>query len=402
MHQTDSVNIGVSSADITPPVGVTLVGYTPRISTGVGHPLRAEAIVTRGADGSQWALVTSDVIGYQRPFVNLVRKKIAERTSLRPEAVLLSATHTHSGPATVELRDEALSELDARYNEILATKLADVVVAAETALKPARFEVAWTEARQLASNRRVQGPDGTWTNEWTDPAGRHTGYVDPGVMLVAVRGQDGKCDALLVNFGCHPVVLGHGSLDISADYVGYMKDALEARGVTATAMFAIAGGANINPRICVQTGPELPRAMGKKLADIVSEGVRDLAPIEGEPVLAHQQLWDLVRTRQSKNGKDRPGRRIGDTIETEIQVLRAGELGMIALGGELFSEYAAMLRKVSPLPQTAVISLANDYIGYLPTDEALAQGAYEADHCPADRIENALMETAERSFAGVS
>jgi hypothetical protein len=93
---------------------------------------------------------------------------------------------------------------------------------------------------------------------------------------------------------------------------------------------------------------------------------------------------------------------VGDAIDTEIQVLRAGELALVAVPGELFSEYTGMLRAASPFAQTAIISLANDYIGYLPTDEALTQGAYEAEHAPAEGIEAALMSHAKEAFAAVS
>jgi neutral ceramidase len=387
--------IGIASADITPPVGISMPGYGLRTSTSLGHPLRAEALVVRGAGGS-WALVTSDVIGYQGPYVAGIRQAVAERTSLKPEAILISAIHTHSGPATTGFGAE-IQPIDAEYNASLAGTLADLIVAADAAAEPGHFEVAWTEAGELASNRRVQAADGTWTNEWRDPQGLHSGFVDPAVLLVAVRRDDGRCDGLLVNYGCHPVVLGSKSLAISADYVGYLKDALEASGLTKKAMFALAGGANINPRVCIQVGPEQPKAMGERLAEIVASAARKLRPIAGGAVTSHRQPWELTRVRAA----NWPGGGVGTIIATEIQALRAGDLGLIAIPGELFSEYNAMLRKVSPTPHTVVISLANDYIGYLPTDEAIVQGAYETSHCPTDVLEEALMDAARGVLSGL-
>jgi hypothetical protein len=221
--------------------------------------------------------------------------------------------------------------------------------------------------------------------------------VDPAVLLVAVRRDDGACDGLLVNFGCHPVVLGGKSLAVSADYVGYLKDALEARGLTRTAMFALAGGANINPRICIQIGAKHPKAMGERLAEIVASAAENLQPVASGSVRRRRQDWELVRVRAARW----PGCGIGTTIATEIQALRAGDLGIVAIPGELFSEYNALLRKASPTPHTVVVSLANDYIGYLPTDEALAQGAYEASHSPTDVLEESLMTAARGALAGL-
>jgi len=45
------------------------------------------------------------------------------------------------------------------------------------------------------------------------------------------------------------------------------------------------------------------------------------------------------------------------------------------------------------------VSLANDFVGYLPTDEILDQGAYEADICPCRPIESALTEHTVRVLA---
>ena len=94
-----AIGFGLSTADITPPVGVYLCGYDPRRSTSVGHPLRAEALAC--ADGqSGWVLLTSDVLGYSLAFVNLVRGDIAARLNLSPAAIMITAGHTHSGPNT--------------------------------------------------------------------------------------------------------------------------------------------------------------------------------------------------------------------------------------------------------------------------------------------------------------
>lgn len=401
--QSPGLLIGVAAADITPPVGVTLSGYKPRTSTGVAHPLRAEALVVKGAgknDGG-WALVTSDVIGYQRAYVLQVRAKIAARTGLAPEAILISGTHTHSGPSTVSFGAETVPEIDAAYNEALEEKLADLVAAAAAAAAPGQFEVAWTVAGELASNRRIEQADGTWTNEWQDPEGRHPGYVDPAVLLVGVRRPDGRLDALLVNYGCHPVTLGPSSLDISPDYVGYMKDALEANGAVGTTMFALAGAGNVNPRLCIQVGAEHPKSNGERLAAIVKAALGKLRPVAPGRVAARQEPWTVVRTRDAIKRKDRPGTKTGDAIETEIQAFRAGDLGLVSLPGELFSEFSKMLREASPARHTLVVSLANDYVGYLPTDEAQAQGAYETNMAPADSLEPALMATARKALAAI-
>jgi hypothetical protein len=397
-----ALRIGVAAIDLTPPIGVGLSGYRPRNSDGVGHRLRAEALVCRGAGGA-WALVTSDVIGYGRDYVKIIRQKIARLTGLRPEAIMISGTHTHSGPAVIRFGDEEVSPLDAAYNQKLQGLLVRVAAAAFKAARPGRFEIAWTEAPALGSNRRVRRNNGEWTNEWEDDFGRHPGYFDPTVMLVGVRrpGQAGL-DALLVNYGVHPVVLGPGSLKISADYVGYLKDSLEALGLARTTLFALAGGGNINPRTCIKVGAEFPRKMGEALADLVAHAAARLSPVAGTRVASHREPWTVTRTRQPAKPSSTRGRKVGDDIPTEIQVLRAGDLVFLSTPGELFSEFSRMFREASPFPHTAVVSLANDYIGYLPTDAAQAEGAYETNMAPAAGLQGPIMEHARKAFAAVA
>ena len=395
--------IGLATCDITPPVGATLVGYKPRASTSLAHALRAEALFVKdAASGAAWVLVTSDMIGYPREYVNQVRAKVAQKTDLAPEALLISGTHTHSGPAVTYFGTGTPSDLDTQYLTTLQGRLVDLVAAAMAAAQPGTFEVAWTEAPTLGSNRRIEGPDGKWINEWIDADGKHPGYFDPAVLLVAVRRPGGSLDRLLVNYGCHPVVLGPQSLAISADYVGYMKDALEASGKVASAAFALAGGGNINPRFCIQEGAEHPKAMGQKLAAIVLTALDKLRPVAPGRVVAHQQEWNVVRTRDSMKRKDRPHSQAGDTIPTEIQAFRAGDLGLVSLPGELFSEYAKWLREAAPTRDTLVVSLANDYIGYLPTDQAQAEGAYETNMAPAEALEKSLLAAAAKAFKAIT
>jgi hypothetical protein len=394
-----SLQIGVATIDITPPLGVKLAGYESRKqgATGVSHRLRAEALACKG-DGGAWIMLTSDTIGYPRDLVLRVRQAAGAKTGLPPEAILVSATHTHSGPASMRPYGEGVTPIDLQYKEELEKRLAQLLSDAWNAAAPGAFEAAWTDAPELGSNRRVLRPNGVWENEWKDFEGRHTGYFDPSVLLVAVRRPDGRRDALLVNYGCHPVVLGPSSLRISADYVGYMKDYLEARGAARTAMFALAGGGNINPRICIMVGAEHPRRMGERLGQIVLDAAAKLYPVAAGPVRSGRSEWKLLSRRNWSQGS---GRETGKEITTEVQALRAGDLCFLAVPGELFSEYTAWFREASPLPLTAVVSIANDSVGYLPTDEAVPQGAHEITHSAAEKVQEALLACAREALGKI-
>jgi len=397
---TDSLLIGVATADITPPVGATMAGYKPRTSVALGHPLRAEALACRSGDAG-WILIASDTIGFSRDDVAVIRDKVNRASGVPAEAIMVSSTHTHSGPVTLFGGDRA-TDTDRRYLDSLKETLADLATEAWSAAEPGTFETAVTQAPDLGSNRRVQLDDGSWGNEWQDPDGKHPGYFDPTVALVGVRRPDGRLAALVVGYGCHPVTLGPPSLDISADYPGYMKDALESRDVATVVAFINTGGGNINPRDAITVGAEHPKAMGDALAAIVAAAIDTLQPVGPDPVKYHREPWNIVRTREHAHRKDQPGFRVGDVIPTEVQSLRAGNLVFIGFPGELFSEYQKPLRDTSPVSQTMPVALANDCVAYLVTDEALAQGGYEAGHAPCEGLEGQLMEHARKAFLGVA
>ena len=394
--------IGVASVDITPPIGVKLVGYGSRKtpSVGVGHRLRAEALACEGPGGC-WALVTSDLIGYGREMVLAVRKAAARKTGIPAGAILVSGTHTHSGPSVrAFLKDGEKGPLDRQYAEECEKKLANLVAEAWEGRKPGSFEVAWTDAPDLASNRRIQLADGSWVNEWQDFEGKHPGYFDPTVLLIGVRRPGGRLRALLVNYGCHPVTLGPSSYRISADYPGYLKDYLEAQGVCGTVLFGLAGGGNINPRVCIMVGAEHPRRMGEALGRIVLEAVPKLSPVAAGQVGAGRSEWTFVSQREPRmrqpGAKPEPEKK----VTTELQALRAGDVLFLAIPGELFSEYVALFRDASPVPATAVISLANDSVGYLPVDGAVPQGGHEVRFAAAHNIQETLVAHAKKAMDG--
>ncbi len=397
---SDALLIGVATEDITPPVGATLAGYTPRTSVALAHPLRAEALACKSGDAA-WVLITSDTIGFSREDVADIRQRIHCAAGLEPEAIMISSTHTHSGPITL-FGGDAATDVDREYLASLKETLARLAVAALESVEPGSFETAWTDAAELGSNRRIQLEDGSWGNEWQDPEGKHPGYFDGTVMLVGVRRPDGRLAALVVGYGCHPVTLGPPSLEISADYPGYLKDRLEAAGLAPVTAFINTGGGNINPRDAITAGAEHPKAMGEALADIVTAAAGKLQPVAPGPVRLHREPWTIVRTREHWRKKDEPGCRIGDPIPTEMQALRAGDLVFLGIPGELFSEYQTMLRDASPVSQMMPTSLANDCVAYFSTDEALAQGGYEAKSAPCDGLEGKLMDHARKTLGGIA
>jgi len=63
--------------------------------------------------------------------------------------------------------------------------------------------------------------------------------------------------------------------------------------------------------------------------------------------------------------------------ETLVQALRIGEVGLVGLPGEIFVEIGLAIKQRSPFARTLVGELANDNLGYVPSDRAFDEGSYE-------------------------
>lgn len=394
------MKFGIATVDITPPVGVTLWGYAPRASTWIEHPLRAEALACE-SNGRGWILISADVGGFSLPLTDAIREEVALSTGLPSSAVMVTATHTHSGPHVTDALWCERSEMESAYFVALRERLVAVAGKAWQNRADGEFVHGQATAPDFASNRRAQNPDGTWTNVWSDPEGKNNGYYDPTIDLLGVRRPDGSLDALMVNFGCHPVTYGQKAQGISADYVGYMKDALEAMGVAKTVLFTVSGHANVDPRNCCQTSQDVVRHLGEDLAAIVAQGITDLTPVSGTGVSALHEPWSFQTTwnLEGRMAIYFPHINAGETVATAISCVAAGDCVLLGLPGETVSEYRKKFAARSPFGITLLISLANDFIGYLPTDEIIEQGAYEADICPCHPIEEVLTQQVDAVLA---
>ena len=93
---------GFAKIDITPQVGVPLCGFGPflnRYSIGVRDRLWARAMAVEH-DGRRGVVVSCDLIAVVAEDTQKVREFVRESTGLSDDALMISCSHTHSGPDT--------------------------------------------------------------------------------------------------------------------------------------------------------------------------------------------------------------------------------------------------------------------------------------------------------------
>ena len=407
---------GVAKRDVSPGTSMFLWGYphVPRMSTGIRDPLFATALCLD--DGQRQTLsVSVDVLYVDRPLVNKARQWIGARTGIPPGQIMISATHTHSGPVTCSVLamtgDPVVPAPDPAYLDQL---LQGIVAAACQAFEnrvPA--EVAITSAQI----------EGVGCNRLSPEAAR-----DPEAGLVAIRrAGDKSLLALQLFYAMHPTVLHEDSTLVSSDFPAYTRQAIQQAFPGVEVVYHNGPCGNLSPRYHVkaQTFAEAER-LGGRLGTLVVEALRALrdeqfaaAPsvggdcafvllplrrfpsasvAEGELAAAHETYLRLkregaghgaVRTAEcvvfgaeevvtlAKAQAD--GRLLPVQLshqQAEVQVLWVNDTFLVALPGEYFVEYGLEIKRRASA-HTFVISMANGELqGYITTPEAVG---YEAN-----------------------
>ncbi|WP_047151820.1 neutral/alkaline non-lysosomal ceramidase N-terminal domain-containing protein [Aneurinibacillus tyrosinisolvens] len=408
---------GCYRVDITPEIGTPLGGNVrdDNRSRGIHDPLYANFLYLH--DGKNGILfIGLDLIGIYRSFTQEIKADISKATGISPRNIVMFATHTHSGPDVMKAFKEEYDRLVEEFIDTLHEKLVNGAVKCIGNTWDAAFAVGKGTEDSLSFNRRIFMKDGQLRMNWEglDPAEiDHTaGPIDPDLFVLSVRDQNQRIRALLVNFTLHSAILVGKDWLISRDYIHSLTDNLRAQfGEDVIVLFANGAEGNINHinshDLNQIRGFEEAERIGNKLSNKITEILskleyasevvlgalsetielpRRIITIEQAQValkLLEEVNWRIpslldgvpeeAYAREilvmSKNQEE--------TLSTELQVLEVGETALVSLPGEFFVEFGLDLKKQSPYSPTMIIGMANDYIGYVPTELAFEEGGYE-------------------------
>lgn len=386
--------VGASQVDITPAPGSELSGFAARTqpATGVLDPLFARALYL--SDGSERLLwLHADLIGLERGLVDAFRQWAGARHGLAPAQVMLSATHTHSGPPTIHLQEAGT--YDASYVAWLSTKLQQVATAALA--RPEECQVVRAEGHcDLAIDRRR----------------RSSSHTDPCVAAVGWRRADGTFAAVLTNYAMHGVALGAGNRRVSADVPGQMAQALTRQLPGRPVALATNGAcANLNPPAENVPFSQI-QAWGEQIAGAVVPAIQRAAPEPGAGLRVRARIvplpierlgleeieaaarraldqasafpeWGARYRRAVENWRRTMSRAVrdgtaGDTREVELTAVRIGGALFMGLNAEAFSTFTDQVRSAAG-GAAYTVGYVNGLLGYLPTAAAYDEGGYEVE-----------------------
>lgn len=404
---------GTATVNITPGLGCHLVGYfNDRIAEHIHDELWVKAIVLTDGE-TTLGLLTCDLISVPTAVVNAAKALILERAGVPPENVLISATHTHTGPSVVgTLGTPPMPE----YAKWLPPRLADAFVMAQRRLVPAEFAYAAGDVREEVHNRRWHMRDGSvrMNPGYQNPeALRPAGPTDPQLGLLFFRDLERRPLAVYANLSLHYV--GNTCHTwVSADYFGEFAKALQ-RLAGAEFLVALANGCQGNINNCDFTRPARrpahPYHNQERVGNVAAaEAWKQWNLLREEEFRREVKLGaklamipfkartpdpaQLAAARQLLAGPERPqdnewvyARELALVSEAPaewdipLHALRLGDVALTGLHGEVFVEVGLDIKARSPFPRNLVVGLANGSIGYVATDQALAEGSYETRLC---------------------
>lgn len=422
---------GFAERDISPDIGMERPGgYVKGFHQAFHDPCKARAAVFDDG-GKAVALVGLDALILREPQVAEARRRIAEKTDLAPEAILIGASHSHSsGPtgmvlpgefdhADAAVRDlayEQSSMADPKYLERLVDGIVDAVLQAWSTRGELDVAFGRGEEAGVSFNRRWRMKNGgTFTHpHFGNPdMVEVAGPVDPEVGVVGAWSADGVLRGCVVNFACHATASPPG---ISANWPWAMEKVIRgAFGEDVVVVFLNGNSGDVTqvdnalPFKRLGGDSETLRVGGR----VGAEAVKVLLGLEAHgrtrevAVDFRQRILEiprrkpsperLARSRELAMAKPKEAAAINDWIwskeivlldamiarepvrKVEVQAVQVGPAVFISNPAEYFCEFGLQQKKASRFPFTWPVSLANGCVGYVPTAEAFREtgGGYE-------------------------
>lgn len=390
------LQLGTAKIDITPANPVPLAGFASRSGSGsfaaVKRPLFARIMAFRHIDDdgqrTTTVLVSADLIWWGSERVPALKRRIAEKWTIHEDAILLHATHTHSGPQTSERFSSYLGEPDLAYLDWLDDLIAEGIGKALNDAEPVSAEHG-SGTCAIAINRRER------------TIKRRLALADHELIAIQYRKPDGTVKAVLVHYACHPVISRDN--EVSSEFTGAaMQHVEETIGGGAVAAYLQGTCGDINPgregKVC-KGGDGKVKALGLMFARDVLQVLRaPMKPLKDAPLTARLDMLDLAllplpsreeleagQNEQTAEGEwsrrllEEPGRLLRGTITLELTRLRLGDgMELLGMNGEIVSAYGMFVKKLTNgcmLP----LGYTNGMIGYVPTAAQLEKGGYEPD-----------------------
>lgn len=395
------MNTAFKKIDITPALPVRLSGFGKvRISEKVHDPIHARIFLFQ-QDAKEILWVQFDLCAVDQYLLDLIQKK----TDIPEDQILLSATHTHSGPGgtlsthqgMLKGMDPVFCHHDADYCEWIASSISDAVKQLRQSLAPASLRILQGKIVGLGTDRHDASLE-----------------ADEDVLVLEINTHDKK--ALIIRMACHPTVLNGDNLDMTADFPGAIEPHLTEYDICA---YVNGSCGDMSTRFTRQgQGFDEAARFGKLCADTVKELLaQNTEPVpftmeltkkmftvkarkSDSPEVAYAKLKQFTKDYEALKAKGASETELRlaysfvegaqnnlmassalqgkTTVDVPVSALKLPGITLIFTPVELFSKLSNPLKKHG----LEFIGYTNGYHLYMPDSDAYDKQFYEASSSP--------------------
>lgn len=342
---------GAASAAVSPPAGTYIAGDKQnRTFTGVHDDLYAKAVVIDDGQNAM-AILTIDCIGLMHTDLLSIRKKVAALSDFPAANIVVSSTHTHSGPDVVGIWGPDLQHtgVDSAYMEFLTTTAAEQVVAADRNKVPVQIRTG----------------ESTYGLGWVENICNEE--IDRSVSVIQFTDKDSNPVASLTNFACHPTFMDATYTEVSADYVAGFYQALDSAWGGENLFLQGAIGGWVQPT-SERGNILLALEKGKGLAKVTIQALENAEAESETSVEFRSQSLVLPVTNEGWKQLSAIGtipRKIRDSVETEVAWFRIGPAEFATHPGETAPWFGLETKKLMQGTPKFVLGLSQDALGYI-------------------------------------
>jgi hypothetical protein len=396
------VKIGVGSRIITPTEPAFLGGYLNRMeykSIGINDDLYVNILYLK-TDNCNFLFISYDLLGVDKYYCKKVKKLIHETYNILPENILISAIHTHSAPEGFprNVRKGLFTNMyyvDKNYEKFVIEKTREAVHDSVNSLEEVLAFASKGKSKGLYENRTQKGK-----------------LYDDDIFIIRFENKIRQTIGAIVNFSCHPTVLGEENYYISADFIGYMRKVLS-KYLDNCVVISLNGSAgDVSTRFTrlSQSFQEAKR-IGEELANQFLRSLKESKKIElnnlkrKDIAFKFEKKADLnnadiekqimeLREKIEKLVDNGDKRKIEvqlqvlenihelnkfelKKVEVKISIIDIGELRIVSIPGELFSELGLKIKNCSN-KLTLIAGYSEDYIGYIIPEKEYQESGYES------------------------
>jgi neutral ceramidase len=420
------MKVAAKRVNITPPIGLSIDGNVRADdkSRGVHDDLFCNAVYFCH-EGQEVLFLSFDLLCLMGDQCADIKKRVSKSANIPEDRIMVNTTHTHSGPDTSEIFKSKRHEDAVDYLDKAFSSIAENLKGIKEEAQESEVFCAVTDVNDLSFNRRLIMKDNSIVMNWNkvdpDDVIGTTGPIDPTLTVIQCVSKDtSKTLALMVNFTLHPAILVGKDWLYSRDYIHYLTVKLQEHfGDETVVWFSNGAEGNINhldyKNPDQNRGFEEAERIGKKLADYTMEALANkrrlpdhiknavaiiqlpCRKISEEDVKNAKALWEacggVIPSLLDGVPDEIYAREIltlaeqnRSFIETTIQAVLLGDVLFVTFPGEVFVEFALEVKKNAKAAHTVVVGLANDYVGYIPNQEAFRQGGYEIKTAQSSKL----------------